>query len=419
VKRSDEWAPAAEQSIPCFFSKDQIANRTSFRSIDLSPAVYTCAHSQKWPFAKKDFLCMAEIPERQSLSKQTVEILRGSIIRGIWRDKLPSERTLCEKYQISRNTLRTALRQLQREKMIRAVHGSGNRILSLPGKTPRESRSRDVAVLLPESMEHLRPTQTLWIDELRALLSERGCRLHIFHGRQYFRANPGPALQRLTIQSPHRCWILALSNAAVQQWFSRSGVRCIVAGSVHAGLGLPYRDLDHRAMCRHAAGILLGLGHRRLGFLITKSQLAGDLESEEGFHEGVKRSPHAGAEVLVCRHDGTPTGIGNGLRRLMEQQAPPTAILVANAYHYLTVVSRLAQLGRRVPQEVSVISRDDDLFLSYVLPVPARYRTSAHVLARSLLRPVLDLLEKAEPVKREQRLMPEFIPGESMVPLAR
>jgi DNA-binding LacI/PurR family transcriptional regulator len=357
---------------------------------------------------------MSVLPQRVSLSNQMVEILRGGIARGEWQEWLPGERALCEKYQVSRNTLRAALDQLKREGVIEPRHGAGNRILAPAKHQATGLQSRDVAVLSPEPLERLRPTQTLWIDELRAMLSERGCRLHVFHGRQYFRANPGRALQRLMAENPHGCWILTLSNAAIQRWFAKHNLPCVVAGSVHAGLDLPYRDLDHRAMCRHAAGVLLGLGHRKLALVITRSQLAGDLESETGFVEGVQRSSQPGASVVVARHDGTASGIGFAVRRLMEADSPATALLVANAYHYLTVVSRLAQIGRRIPQEVSVISRDDDLFLSYLTPTPARYAASAHVLARALLRPVLELLEQGTPARRNQLLMPEFFKGESI-----
>lgn len=357
---------------------------------------------------------MPQLPIRHTLSSQTADILREEILQGTWSERLPGERTLCEKYQISRNTLRAALVQLQRAKLVRAVHGSGNQIIDKSRKSTGRRQSCDVGLLSPEPLERLRPMQTLWIDELRALLSERGCRLHVFHGRQYFRANPGPALQRLIAENPHGCWILTLSNEAIQRWFAKREVRCVVAGSVHAGMDLPYRDLDHRVTCRHAAGVMLGLGHRKLALLITNSQLAGDIESEMGFVEGVRKSSHTGAEAFVYQHDGSVAGIGHALRRLQEQQPPVTAIMVANAYHYLTVVSRLAQAGLRVPRDVSVISRDDDLFLSYMLPEPARYTVSAHTLARALLTPVLELLEKTVPSRGGLRLMPEFKSGGSI-----
>jgi DNA-binding LacI/PurR family transcriptional regulator len=354
------------------------------------------------------------IPQRHSLVAQTVACLRSQVEAGAWREWLPAERALCDMLQVSRSTLRRALKQLHREGVIRAEHGAGNRVVA-PGRAPRGAlRSHDVALLVPAPLEQLRPTQALWIDELRAMLSERGCRLHVFHGRQYFRPQPRAALEKLVRQAPHGCWILALATPSVQQWFARHGPPCLIAGSCHAGVDLPFRDLDHRAMCRHAAGVLLGLGHRRLALLAQKTRLAGDIESEAGFLEGVALSRDPAARALVVHHDATVPGISQVVRRLLEQGSPPTALVVANAYHYLTVVTRLFQLGRRVPADVSVISRDEDPFLSFVVPAPARYVTSPSAFARSLLQPVLELLEDGAVSQRMQRLMPEFIKGETL-----
>jgi DNA-binding LacI/PurR family transcriptional regulator len=278
----------------------------------------------------------------------------------------------------------------------------------VPGKT------NSVALLSPEPLERLRPAQTLWIDELRALLSERGVHLHVFHGRQWFRSCPERALHRLVSENPHDCWILALANTGTQRWFSRNGVRCVVAGTVHAGLELPSCDIDHRAMCRHAVGTLLGLGHRKVALVMSKSQLAGDLESEAGFREGVQQHSPRDVEGVCCLHDDSAVGVVQALRRMMTRTPAPTGILVANPFHCLTVMSSLFQMGLRVPSDVSVISRDDDRFLSYLVPEPTRYALAPRVIANSLFRMVLEQSQECSPKCQELRLMPELIRGMSV-----
>ncbi len=363
------------------------------------------------------FAAVKAIPQRHSLVGQTVTCLRTALAGGQWREWLPAERTLCEMLQVSRSTLRRALEQLQRDGAIRAEHGAGHRILPRATRARGNLRSHDVALLTPEPLERMRPSQTLWIDELRAMLSERGCRLHLLHGRQYFRTNPGAVLEKLVHQHPHGCWILALANAGCQQWFARRGLPCLIAGSCHAGIDLPFRDLDHRAMCRHAAGHLLGLGYRSLALVAQKTGHAGDIESEAGFLEGVRSSRHPTASVIVCRHDATAMGITQMLKRLIVQKNGPTALLVANAYHCLTVVSGLARLGVRIPADIAVISRDDDPFLAFLVPEPARYVASPRAFARSLLQPVLELLEGGAVSQRAVRLMPQFVPSASVAPV--
>lgn len=354
------------------------------------------------------------LPQRQSLVAQTVAFLHAQIDQGEWSGWLPSERSLCDLLQVSRNTLRAALARMKHEGRIRPVHGAGNEILQVRGAAAEKPRARDVALLTPEPIERLRPLQSLWIDDMRALLSERGLRLRVFHGRHYFAAKPGPALQKLVARNPHGCWILMLANETVQRWFSKAGVPCIVAGSAYPGLDLPCRDLDHRAMCRHAAGLLLGLGHRRIAMLTQKSRRAGDLASEAGFVEGVKQSRHAGAEALVLHHDETIESVAHAVRRIVKLQPPVTALIVVHPHYYLAAASRLAQAGVRIPEHMSVISRDDDPFLSFMVPVPARYVVSPHLMAKSLLRPVLDLLGGHVVTQRTSLIMPEFLRGESV-----
>jgi LacI family transcriptional regulator len=359
---------------------------------------------------------MQSIPRRNSLVSQTVAFLDAQIAAGQWREWLPAERTLCETLQVSRSTLRRALAQMRRDGRIRPEHGTGNRIL--PDKKARRDRllSHDAAVLVPDPLERLRPTQALWMDELRAMLNEHGVRLHLFHGAQYFRADPSAVLERLVSQHPHGCWILTLASEGCQRWFAERGLPCVVGGSCHANVDLPFRDLDHRAMCRHAAGVLLAAGHRRFAFLAQKTRLAGDIESEAAFLDGVNNSQYPDASAQICHHDATSAGIGVALRRLLAQRPAPTALLVANAYHYLAVVSRLAQLGRLAPRDFSIISRDEDPFLNFLSPEPARYVASPRAFAKSMLRPVMELLEDGAVTQRAARLMPQFVRGETIGP---
>lgn len=62
-----------------------------------------------------------------SLYVQLHDILRAEILAGKFSagDKLPSERKLMEKYKLSRNTIRQAIRLLNKEGVIYTDHGTG------------------------------------------------------------------------------------------------------------------------------------------------------------------------------------------------------------------------------------------------------------------------------------------------------
>jgi DNA-binding LacI/PurR family transcriptional regulator len=358
---------------------------------------------------------MLGLPQRQSLEKQTAALLREQIAGGAWRTWLPGERALGEMLQVSRYTLRAALRSLQNEGLIRPEHGAGNRILKPASRSaPRPLASRDVGLLVSGPLDQLSLIHILWIDQLRALLGERGCRLHLFHGRQYAHPSPGRTLQRLVAQHPHGCWILVLSSSTVQRWFHQHEIPCLVAGSVHEGIDLPYRDIDHRSICRHAAGFMLGRGHRKIALLVQKSRYAGDLESELGFAEGVHQSPHPDATFIIGHHESTAANITHAVRRLMSVRPAPTALLVMNPFHYLTVMSCLARLSLRVPEDVSLMSRDGEPYFSFLLPAPAHYAANPRLFAKALLAPVLQLLAGDSVTQRALNIMPSFVKGASI-----
>lgn len=359
---------------------------------------------------------MLGLPQRQSLEKQTAALLREQLAGGAWRTWLPGERALCEMLQVSRYTLRAALRTLRREGLIRAEHGAGNRILVSPTSSvpTRLLASRDVGLLVCGPLDQLSLNHTLWIDQLRALLGERGCRLHLFHGHSYHHRSPGRALQRLVTQHPHGCWILLLSPESVQRWFQQHGVPCVVAGSTYRGVDLAFCDVDHRAICRHAAGFMLGRGHRKIAMLAQKSRYAGDLESEAGFAEGVNQSPHADTSFVIGYHESTAQNISHAVRRLMTLKPAPTALLVMNPFHYLTVLSCLARLGLRVPEDVSLLSRDGEPYFSFLLPAPAHYAANPRLFAKTLLAPVLQLLAGEHVTQRAISIMPAFVKGASL-----
>src|SRR5436190_19861487 len=55
------------------------------------------------------------LPNRMTLAAETAQSLRESLLEGHWRGHLPGERELCACLQVSRQTLRAALDELQRD----------------------------------------------------------------------------------------------------------------------------------------------------------------------------------------------------------------------------------------------------------------------------------------------------------------
>jgi DNA-binding LacI/PurR family transcriptional regulator len=204
----------------------------------------------------------------------------------------------------------------------------------------------------------------------------------------------------------------------LQRWFEQSGLPCLIAGSAHADIDLPSVDIDHRALCRHAATTFLRQGHRRLALFLEKARHGGDDDSERGFREGL--ASHDGAETpLICRPAKGPAAISAELRRLGGLASRPTGYLLSNSFSYLTVLSHLAQEGRRVPQQVSLISRDEEPFLAHLRPTPTRYSIRPAKFAMAVNQAIKRVLEHSVPRRFDVRIMPDFVNGESIGPPPR
>lgn len=349
----------------------------------------------------------------RSLPNQVAVHLKSEIAKGRWREFLPGERVLAENLHVSRRTVASAIEQLRQAEVIRSEPGRGHRILSNV-KNADAKRIRQVGMLTAEPLYLMRPGLTLWAYELQSMLAQAGYHLNFFHGHKFVSRHPDQALRRLVTVNPQACWIIVNTSRPAQRWFAREGVPVILSGSCHSGLNLPDVDIDFAAVGRHVAGGLLARGHRKAVLLL--SQAPGYLASEDACKEGFTQVFHdGGGEAIVVYHESTRDGITRVISRLFKGSNPPTGLVVKNSLDYLSATSFLAQLGLRVPHDVSVISRVDDAVLGALLPEPTRYRASQHLIVRKVFKLLTQVIEGETITEPNVRIIPEFIAGESLV----
>lgn len=352
---------------------------------------------------------MQILPQRTSLVAQTAQLLREAIAAGEWPRWLPGELELMQRMRVSRVTVRSALATLERERLIRAGQGRRREVLPQPRRRAgRAAASHSVALLSPLPLHRLSTRTVFWMDELRGHLDAAGQPLEVHESAAAYCRRPAHALEELAARVHPAGWVLYRSTPEMQRWFSEQGHPAVIAGSRHPAVALPSIDVDYAAGCRHAAGRFLAHGHHRLAIVRPDTALAGDLQSVAGFNEGAR------AEVPCAVHDGSVRGICMQLDRLLSRQPRPTGLFVFNAPHLLTVLGWLHRRGLRVPKDVSLLCRDDEPFLDSVLPSPARYALNPKSFARKLSLLVAGLLSGSSGRPRQLRILPDFVPGETL-----
>ncbi len=342
---------------------------------------------------------MFEFPTRLSLATQLAHSIRKAIADGAWTRVLPGERQLERIFQTSRPTLRTALHLLANEKLIEIRPGCRSVLRNKPSESGANARNRLVVLITGEPTAHLPLATRQGFSEMRAHLSEHGFSTDVL----VCPAN-SPKVQQRKVEAfvrQHRvfCCLLRSVSQELQQWIAARSIPALVLGSCHAEVTLPSLDVDYRSVCRHATGVFLSKGHRRIALIMPSSGLPGDLASEQGFREAIERHGEKDGVVgSILRHNGSTQGLVSKLEELVKAPRRPTALLVAKPQHVFVVVMHLLRQGLRVPHDMSLISRDGDgVFGDVISHYPIDAEAYVHRLSRLIQKMVANGHLPAQP----------------------
>lgn len=343
---------------------------------------------------------MLELPKRITLAEQTAHSIRKAIEDGAWPDALPGERRLSEIFKVSRPTVRAAVQLLANDGWLDLRRDRRNRrITRRPRSGARPASLVCVVTQVPvarwsEAVHHA-------YSEIRARLAGDGFAVEVLVCGEGGIAAHQRKVSAYLKQNRVNCCVLLSVKYDLQRWLAGLGVPALVIGSRDPNVKLPSFEVDYRATCRHAAATFLRLGHRRLALIVPNTRRGGDLASEEGFLEGVRRFPaRPAASATVARHQDTGASILQQLDQLFSAKEPPTALLVTASRHAFTLLYGLLARGLRIPQDVSIISSDPDPYFHLVSPPFTHYAFPGGVYVNRLTRLCLKLV-------REGRLPPK------------
>jgi LacI family transcriptional regulator len=140
----------------------------------------------------------------------------------------------------------------------------------------------------------------------------------------------------------------------------RLGVPIVVvdpAGS--AALDAPTVGATNWAGGLAATEHLLELGHRRIGFIAGPPRLLCSRARLDGYRAALESAGLPVDESLTVPGDFYHESGFSGCMRLMGLPEPPTAVFASSDQMAMGAMEALRQLGKRVPQDVSVIGFDD------------------------------------------------------------
>ncbi|MFD3712299.1 LacI family DNA-binding transcriptional regulator [Streptomyces sp. NPDC058677] len=329
----------------------------------------------------------------------------------------PTIRDVAEKAGVSKSLVSLVLRGSdqvrpeKREAVLRAVRELGYRP-NAAARSLSEQRSRTVGVLLNDLRN---PWFVDLLDGLNPLLHEHG--LHMLLGDARLNRRTGQDLARpfLDLQADGLVVVGTLPDPAALGTVAER-IPVVVAGArepVPPGVDVVAGDDEQGA--RLVTEHLIGLGHRRIAHIAGYGAV-GELRRRS--FEAVMRAHGLADRALVETGDLTEEGGFRAAVRLLGRPGRPTAVVAVNDITAVGVLSAAAELGLRVPYDLSVTGYDDTSISRLRHLWLTTVDNAGHEVGRRAARCLLDRFEGAEGAGRLHLATPTLeIRGTTAPPL--
>jgi LacI family transcriptional regulator len=111
---------------------------------------------------------------------------------------------------------------------------------------------------------------------------------------------------------------------------------------------------------------LLGLGHRRIGFISGRAELESSNRRLRGYRDALEGAGLPIDEGLVASGDYTTETGAACARQLLSLERPPTAIFASNDQAAMGVYQVAQETGRQIPEDLSVVGFDNIMESKYL-----------------------------------------------------
>lgn len=336
--------------------------------------------------------------------EQLASILRSEVQETLRRGgtRLDPELTLAQRYHMSRQTVRHALKLLEEEGLVRRRRGSGC-YLRAPG---REAGIRQIAVVTSFLDDYIFPSI---LHDVQACFSEAGYGTLVFateneigREREILEKLLSAPVSAILIEGSKTA--LPTPNEDLYGLLQAKGIPVLFLHGVYANLqGFPCLQDDNFAGGYLLGQYLMSQGHRNIAGIFKSDDVQGP-QRYFGLLTALRDGQCPLPEAHIFWYDSIDRaalvsgGPGDLLDRFLRHRlGEASAVVCYNDEIAQKLIKALLDRGRSVPGEVAVVSFDNS-FYSQVGPVPItslghRDRRTGRTAAKILL----DLLSGKSP----------------------
>ena len=340
--------------------------------------------------SKKGSAHSQDLLKYQKLYNWCRTLITSGVIKN--KDKFPSENILQKKFGYSRQTVRTALNQLEEDGLIVRVKGSGTYV-SYENKNEDKEKPR-VGLILSYFSDYLFPRV---YDGIESVMTEKGYEIDVAVTKNrlndeamYLEGLLSSNLSGLIIEGTRSSF--PNPNIRLYNEIRKRNIPTLFIHNHYPNQKFDSVEMSDARAGYEAAKILIQNGHRRIGGIFKYDDMQG-MERYKGFIEclsdyGVKFDDDW--IRWYSTKDMEEKLSKKGLMRMYRRTKDCTAMILYNdevAEHYMEF---LEDRGLKVPEDISLISFDDAELAQNgdvkILSVVHPKYNLGRVTARNLLR---------------------------------
>ncbi len=346
---------------------------------------------------------------RLSTIEQTARHLREGLRTGQWGERLPGVARLAVECNVSKVSLRGALRILEGEGLL-APDGNNGRTILRSGRGGKGRRTMRVGVLLNEPLVEENASMQRTLLNLQSGIVAAGHECFFSAKSQTCLRHDTRRIARFVRATPADAWVVLGGPKELLTWFSEQPVPCLALGGRHSEVPIAAASTNFVACVSAATRSIADLGHRRIVMVCPapwRKPVPGIVA--QAFNAELAAHGITPGEYHTPDWDETPEGLQTLLEALFKV-TPPTALLTVEPAHAAAALAFIAQRGIRIGRDLSFICMIDDPTFTWRRPRIAHFDWQSDLLIRRIVRWVGATARGR--VDREQWLAPvTFVPG--------
>ncbi len=163
------------------------------------------------------------------------------------------------------------------------------------------------------------------------------------------------------------------------------------------GCSLPCVDVDNKAGAYRATTHLIGLGHRRIGFISNAPlSYAGAQARFAGYKQALREHEIPVLDELVRTAAFLPETGQAAIGELLALPERPTAVFTASDVVAIGVMSAIQAAGLAIPDDIAVVGFDDIFLAAHTQPPLTTVRVPAYGLGWTAAEVLVSLIEGDE-----------------------